>query len=71
MKQTSSICKELLLEADRMGIWYEFMYASDPEPGTDSRHSHKVGRTCEGPGKSSHNSISPYFSALTEMFLEP
>lgn len=35
------------------------MYVSDPRPGIDSKHIHKVGCTCERPGKSSHNSISP------------
>ena len=62
MKQASSICEKLLLEADRMGMWYEFMYASDHEPEADSRHSHKVGHICECPGKSSRNSIFPHCS---------
>lgn len=35
------------------------MYVSDPGPETDSKHIHRVGRTCECPGKLSHNSISP------------
>lgn len=51
-------------------MWYEFIYASDPEPGTDSRHRHRTGHTCGCPGKSSHNSISPSTQPLTETFLE-
>lgn len=51
-------------------MWSEFMYVSDPEPGTDSRLSHRAGHICEGPGKSSHNSISPHTQPLPEMFLE-
>ena len=35
------------------------MYTSDPEPGIDSKHVHRVGRTCECPGKPSHNFVSP------------
>lgn len=64
VKQTSSICEELRLETYSMKMWYGFMYISDPEPGIDSKHSHRLGYTCEHFGKSGHNSISPKLLSL-------
>lgn len=46
------------------------MYVTDPGPGTDSKHIHRLGCICEYTGNPSYNSISLSCSALTEMFLE-